>query len=120
MTSFSQQFVLTIVNTKAAAREIYSEAPCVLLDAGYAPTVIDTTMSDVQIRALAQTQLDVIVELLNDRPRKCLGWEKTSRGLCCTCLTFFLFRRKQRHSARYISNTHRLANHMKCGSPNGS
>lgn len=32
-------------------------------------------------RALAQTQLDVIVELLNDRPRKCLGWEKNSRGL---------------------------------------
>ena len=27
-------------------------------------------------RALAQTQLDVIVELLNDRPRKCLGWGK--------------------------------------------
>lgn len=54
MTSFSQQFVLTIVNTKAAAREIYSEAPCVLLDAGYAPTVIDTTMSDVQIRDRAR------------------------------------------------------------------
>ena len=54
MTSFSQQFVLTIVNTKAAAREIYSEAPCVLLDAGYAPTAIDTTMSDVQIRDRAR------------------------------------------------------------------
>ncbi len=54
MTSFSQQFVLTIVNIKAAAREIYSEAPCVLLDAGYAPTVIDTTMSDVQIRDRAR------------------------------------------------------------------
>lgn len=54
MTSFSQQFVLTIVNTKAAAREIYSEAPCVLLVAGYAPTVIDTTMSDVQIRDRAR------------------------------------------------------------------
>ena len=54
MTSFSQQFVLTIVNTKAAAREIYSEAPCVLLDAGYAPTVIDTTMPDVQIRDRAR------------------------------------------------------------------
>ena len=46
--------MLTIVNTKAAAREIYSEAPCVLLDAGYAPTVIDTTMSDVQIRDRAR------------------------------------------------------------------
>mgnify|MGYP003183141356 FL=1 len=29
-------------------------------------------------RTLTQAQLDVVVDLLNDRPRKCLGW-KTPR-----------------------------------------
>ena len=29
-------------------------------------------------RSLSQAQLDVVVDLLNDRPRKCLGW-KTPR-----------------------------------------
>ena len=29
-------------------------------------------------RSLTQAQLDVVVDLLNDRPRKCLGW-KTPR-----------------------------------------
>ena len=29
-------------------------------------------------RSLTQAQLDVVIDLLNDRPRKCLGW-KTPR-----------------------------------------
>lgn len=51
----AQQSVLTIVNTKAAAWEIYSEATRLLLEESYSPAVIDTSMSDVQIRDRART-----------------------------------------------------------------
>lgn len=50
----AQQSVLTIVNTKAAAWEIYSEATQLLREQGCTPAVIDTTLSDEQIRSRAQ------------------------------------------------------------------
>lgn len=50
----AQQSVLTIVNTKAAAWEIYSETTRLLRESGYTFAAIDTSLPDTQIRSRAR------------------------------------------------------------------
>ena len=42
--------------------------------------------------SISQDVVDEVVKLINNRPRKCLGWRTPSEVFfeqyCCTCLTF--------------------------------